>query len=174
MKPIPIVLLVAVLCACARGNAPIMLDNDDHRTTRLNAAEAERKANDALRDIEDRIKRGDLPKIQFDFDKDTITPESHETLDLIADLMLADERLKLMIFAHTDAIGTDEYNLDLSQRRAKSVSAYLASKGIPPPSMRHHGYGASRPISDNATDEGRAKNRRVEFYVTTREWKSVY
>ena len=64
--------------------------------------------------------------------------------------------------------------MDLSRRRAKSVKTYLAAQGVPPPSMRFHGFGASKPLADNATDEGRAKNRRVEFYVTTRTWKSVY
>jgi outer membrane protein OmpA-like peptidoglycan-associated protein len=173
MKTPPAVLLLAALCACARGSAPILLD-DDHRVRRPSAAEAEQTANEALRDIEDRIEKGDLPKIQFDFDKDTITPESDETLDLIAKLLLADERLELTIFAHTDGIGTDEYNLDLSRRRAESVGAYLASKGIPPPSMRGRRYGASRPVSDNVTDEGRARNRRVEFFVTARRRASIF
>jgi outer membrane protein OmpA-like peptidoglycan-associated protein len=79
-----------------------------------------------------------------------------------------------MIFAHTDIIGTDDYNVDLSLRRAKSVKAYLASKGAAPPSMRFHGYGSKKPMADNETDDGRAKNRRVEFYITTREWNAVY
>ncbi len=173
MRPIPAFLLICALCACARADAPIMLD-DDRRAAASDPAAAERTAREALRDIEDRIQKGDLPKIRFEFDKDAITPESHETLDLIARLMLGDSRLKLMIFAHTDNVGSDEYNLDLSQRRAKSVSDYLASKGVHPPSIRFRGYGASKPIADNATDEGRAKNRRVEFYITTREWRSVY
>ena len=138
------------------------------------ADESERKAAKAMRDIQDRIARGTLPKIQFEFDKADITPESGPTLDLIAQVLRSDEHLKLMIYAHTDGIGSDEYNLDLSQRRAKAVSDSLASKGVLPPSMRHHGFGASKPVADNATDEGRAKNRRVEFYIMTREWKAVY
>lgn len=172
MKRLPPLLLLSALCACSGAARPILLDDD--APAKVSAADAERKAQDAIRDIEDRIARGDLPKIQFDFDKADLRPESLPTLDLIAQIIIADARLKLMIFAHTDDIGSDEYNLDLSQRRAKAVSFYLASKGVPPPSMRFHGFGSSKPIATNATEEGRAKNRRVEFDVTTREWKSVY
>ncbi|HEX4047027.1 MAG TPA: OmpA family protein [Elusimicrobiota bacterium] len=172
MKALPLVMLLAALWACSRAAPPILIDDD--RPAKVSAEDAERQARAAIRDIEDRISRGDLPKIQFDFDKAELRPESLPTLDLIAQIIVGDPRLKLMIFAHTDDIGSDEYNLDLSQRRAKSVSFYLASKGVPPPSMRFRGFGASKPIASNATEEGRAKNRRVEFDVTTREWKSVY
>ena len=188
MKLAPAVLLLSALCACSGSTRPDFIeDNDDRRPTGamphepddrfaapVHADSAELAAAKAMRDIQARISRGDLPKIQFEFDKADITPESNATLDLIAEVLRSDEHLKVMIFAHCDAIGTDEYNLDLSQRRAKSVSDYLASKGVHPPSMRHRGFGASKPIADNATDEGRAKNRRVEFYIMTREWKAVY
>ena len=184
MRPIPVVLLIAALSACSGAKRPDFIDDDrrppmpyapeNRFAVPANADEAERAAAKAIRDIEDRIARGDLPKIQFEFDKDAITPESYPTLDLIAQVLLSDEHLKLMIFAHCDNIGADDYNLDLSQRRAKSVKTALAKRGVYPPSMRFRGYGASKPIADNATDEGRAKNRRVEFYIMTREWKAVY
>jgi outer membrane protein OmpA-like peptidoglycan-associated protein len=187
MKAIPAVLLLAVLCACSGRTRPDYVEDgreprstagnyapEDRFAVPANADEAERAAAKAIRDIEDRIARGNLPKIQFEFDKAEITPESEPTLGLIAQVLRSDEHLKVMIFAHCDNIGSDEYNLDLSQRRAKAVSDDLASKGVHPPSMRHRGFGASKPIADNATDEGRAKNRRVEFYIMTREWKAVY
>ena len=182
-RPVAAALLIAALCACSGATRPVLIDDDrrpakvgpdDRFAAPADADEAEREAAAAIRDIERRVQAGNLPKIQFEFDKDAITPESHPTLDLIAEVLRSDEHLKLMIYAHCDAIGTDEYNLDLSQRRAKSVSDYLASKGVHPPSMRHRGFGSSKPIADNATDEGRAKNRRVEFYIMTREWKTVY
>jgi outer membrane protein OmpA-like peptidoglycan-associated protein len=172
MKPVSAVLLLAALCACSHAPKPILIDDD--RRPAAGPAEAERRANDALRDIEDRIKKGDLPKVRFESDQDSLTPESYETLDLIVKLMLGDEHLKVEIFAHTDNVGSEEDNLELSRRRAKAVGDYLARKGVPPPSIRYRGFGASKPIADNATEEGRAKNRRVEFYVTAREWKSVY
>jgi OmpA-OmpF porin, OOP family len=184
MKAIPAVLLLAALCACSGRTDPTIIDGLDRRPEKASPDDrfaapqdtdaAELKAAEAIKAIERRVQAGDLPKIQFEFDKDAITPESDPTLDLIAQVLLSDEHLKLMIFAHCDNIGADDYNLDLSQRRAKSVKTYLAQKGVYPPSMRFRGYGATKPIADNATDEGRAKNRRVEFYIMTREWKAVY
>lgn len=194
MKRAPLILLLAMpaslaaLAACSGSLKPEFIEDEDTpRPTSAgryapedrfgvpaHADDAEKAAAKAIRDIEDRVAKGDLPKIEFEFDKADILPESTPTLDLIAEVLRSDEHLKLMIFAHCDAIGTDEYNLALSQRRAKSVSDYLASKGVQPPSMRWHGFGSSKPIATNATEEGRAKNRRVEFYIMSREWKAVY
>jgi outer membrane protein OmpA-like peptidoglycan-associated protein len=173
---LPLLLLVAASACSSIGN-PIMVEDDRppaQRVTARTAEEEEIRARERIKEIEAQIARGDLPKIQFEFDKDDILPESYATLDRIAEVILSSEHLKLMIFAHTDSVGKDDYNIDLSQRRARSVKSYLAIKGVPVPSMRFHGYGATKPIADNSTDEGRAKNRRVEFYVTTRDWNSVY
>ncbi|MBI3564974.1 MAG: OmpA family protein [Elusimicrobia bacterium] len=168
-------LLLASAAACAGYQRPVMIDDDPAPRSLAPSAEAEEaRARQRIREIEERIARGDLPKIQFEFDKAEILADSYPTLDRVAEVILSSERLKLMIFAHTDDVGTDEYNLDLSRRRAKAVKTYLALKGVPVPSMRFHGYGESKPLADNSTEEGRAKNRRVEFYVTTREWNSVY
>jgi len=187
MKRLSLLLLLAALSACSGALKPEFIEDED--TPKPSSAgnyapedrfavpdhadDAEKAAAKAIRDIEDRVAKGELPKINFEFDKADILPESTPTLDLIAEVLRSDEHLKLMIFAHCDAIGTDAY-LDLSQRRAKSVSDYLAAKGVLPPSMRHHGFGSSKPIATNATEEGRAQNRRVEFYIMSRDWKSVY
>ena len=165
--------LPALLAACGGYTRPVLIENDARRKPVETEAELT-QARARIREIEDRIERGDLPKIQFEFDKDELMLESYATLDRIAEVILSSARLKLVIQAHTDDVGSDDYNMDLSRRRAKSVSAYLASKGLPPPSISYWGYGATRPIADNATEEGRAKNRRVEFYVTTRSWNAVY
>lgn len=156
--------LLGLLAACSARSGPVRED----------PAAAERKAREALEDIERKISRGDLPKIQFEFDKAEITPESYPTLDLIAEVLSRSERLKLFILAHTDSVGTEEYNLDLSERRAKAVKEFLVKKGLPPPTIRYRGYGFARPLADNSSEEGRAKNRRVEFRVTTRDWDSIY
>ncbi|MDE2040039.1 MAG: OmpA family protein [Elusimicrobia bacterium] len=121
-----------------------------------------------------RIKRGELPRIQFRFDSDKLQLSSYPTLDAIADLMLNYPKAHMMVWAHTDNIGSEPYNLDLSLRRAKSVKAYLVQRGVPPPSIRYRGYGFSKPIATNATPEGRALNRRVEFHMTSRDWNAVY
>lgn len=173
MRRAPWLILLAGLAACARGARPIMLD-DDRRPSRRSPEMDERSANEAIRDIERRTQAGDLPKIQFEFNSDQITPESYPTLDRIAQVVLTSERLKLLIKAYADDVGDAAYNRELSDRRAKSVKSYLVLKGVPPPSIRFHGFGAENPIADNNTEEGRAKNRRVEFHVTSREWNAVY
>lgn len=173
MKALPLSVLL-LLGACAGSGAPKPLFVDENEERAAGADEQERRAREALADIERRIERGDLPKILFEFDKDAITPESAPTLDLIAEVLTRNSKLKVIILAHTDSIGTEEYNLDLSERRARSVKTALAKRGVHPPSMRFLGFGFSRPIADNASDEGRQKNRRVEFRVTGRDWPSVY
>lgn len=166
--------LIGLLAACAARPGPALFDVEEGRPAKEGSAEAERKAREALADIEDRIARGDLPKIQFDFDKAEITPESYPTLNLINEVLSKSEHLKLLVLAHTDSVGTEEYNLDLSERRAKAVKEFLVKKGLPPPTVRYRGYGFAKPLADNSTEDGRAKNRRVEFRVTTRDWNTIY
>ena len=174
MKKILAAAAIGLLCACKAGPPTILISDEDRRSYRHDDEAEERRAREALADIERRVESGDMPKIQFEFDKDVITPESYPTLITIADLLLKNPRLKLICLAHTDSVGTAEYNLDLSERRARSVKAFLVKQGVPPPSVRYRGMGYSRPIADNSTDEGRAKNRRVEFRVTYRDWETVY
>ncbi len=95
--------------------------------------------------------RGELPRIQFEFDSAKTTLESHSTLDLIVDILLRNNKLKMMVLAHTCSIGSEQYNIDLSLRRAKSVKAYLVKHSVPPPSIRFRGMGYSQPIAENAT-----------------------
>lgn len=103
--------------------------------------------------------------ILFDFNKSEIKPESAPILDEIADVMLSDPKVKLEIQGHTDNIGGVEYNLTLSEARAKAVYDALVSRGVEPSRLRYRGFGFSRPITTNDTEEGRAKNRRTEFVV---------
>jgi OmpA-OmpF porin, OOP family len=106
-----------------------------------------------------------LRGIQFDFDKYNIKPEYEPILDeAVAQLKKwIYPNYKLVINGHTDAKGTSEYNMKLSQNRAKSVLDYFASKGIPASKMKAVGHGFKDPIADNKTEEGRALNRRVEL-----------
>lgn len=127
-----------------------------------------------LAEIQEKINKGELPKIEFDFDSAKIRKDSFPTLDAIANLLLRDPEHKLLITAHTCNIGSAEYNLRLSYRRAKSVKGYLVKQGVPPPSIRFRGKGFSEPIADNGTEAGRIKNRRVEFNLLKRWWSSVY
>ena len=70
-----------------------------------------------------------------------------------------------MVKGHTDSVGSDAYNDKLSLRRAESVAAYLVSQGVDADKVKTAGLGESQPLADNATDDGRAQNRRVEIFV---------
>jgi OOP family OmpA-OmpF porin len=101
--------------------------------------------------------------IYFDFDKATILPASYGILDEITAALVAKPHLTVMVEGHTDSTGPHAYNMGLSDRRAKAVVDYLVGKGIKPARLSSKGYGPDRPIADNATKLGRAKNRRVQF-----------
>ena len=106
-----------------------------------------------------------LADILFDFDKATLRRDVEFNLVKIATILNQFAEMKILIEGHTDSIGTDEYNLDLSQRRAKAVYEFLASQDIDPSRMSWDGYGESRPVADNSTDEGRQRNRRVDLVI---------
>lgn len=99
----------------------------------------------------------------FDFDKATLKPESDAALAKVADLLARRPSLKAEIQGHTDAVGSDAYNLKLSDARASAVRQWLGQHGVEPGRLTSKGYGRSQPVADNATEEGRAKNRRVEI-----------
>lgn len=106
-----------------------------------------------------------LRGIHFDFDKYNIKPEWVPVLDEGVSILKEHPEIKIVIEGHTDAIGTEEYNQKLSERRAKAVYDYFVSQGIAPKRMQTIGFGESRPKADNSTEEGRAINRRVEIRV---------
>lgn len=105
-------------------------------------------------------------KIHFEFNKANIRPISFPILDDVVELLKKNPSIrKVEIGGHCDWIGSDAYNLKLSQKRAQAVVDYLVAKGVEPNRLTAKGYGESVPIADNNTTEGRAKNRRVEFTV---------
>jgi outer membrane protein OmpA-like peptidoglycan-associated protein len=104
-----------------------------------------------------------LTGVLFDFNKSTLKPESDAVLQQVAQLMARDPALRLEIQGHTDNIGTDSYNQPLSEARARAVLSWLMQHNVGPARLTARGYGKTRPIADNATDEGRAQNRRVEI-----------
>ena len=104
----------------------------------------------------------------FDFDKAELKPEGKEQIKTYreqakADLSRAD---KIKITGYTDNTGAADYNMKLSQQRAEAVRDYLISIGVDPKKMEASGAGEAKPIADNSTKEGQAKNRRVEIEVT--------
>ena len=106
-----------------------------------------------------------LKNIYFEFDKDELMPRSFVELNKLLKIMQENPRLVIEIAGHTDNLGNDAYNLDLSRRRAKSVMAFLLENKITNNRLRSRGEGESKPVATNDTDEGRAQNRRVEFLV---------
>ena len=103
--------------------------------------------------------------INFDFDQAIIKEDSYLTLDELVDLMMSWPKLKFDIHGHTDNIGTKEYNQALSDNRAKAVYDALISRGIDERRLRYRGFGFSKPVATNDTEEGRSKNRRTEFII---------
>jgi outer membrane protein OmpA-like peptidoglycan-associated protein len=101
--------------------------------------------------------------VLFDFAKSTLQPASDPVLQQILDLMKKTPTLNLEIQGHTDNVGGDTYNQTLSEARAKAVVTWLTGHGVAATRLTSKGYGKTKPIADNATDAGRAKNRRVEI-----------
>lgn len=100
--------------------------------------------------------------VEFEFDKAVVRAIYGDELEAVANAMRAHDDIDLVLEGHTDSIGTEAYNQDLSERRVVAVEARLAEDyGIDPARISTVGYGESRPIADNATKEGRARNRRV-------------
>lgn len=109
-------------------------------------------------------------KIQFELNKSVILPQSFGLMDEIADTIKKNPQVKkLAIEGHASAEGDAKKNLKLSDDRAKSVMKYLVDKGVEAGRLTAKGYGSTKPIADNATEEGREKNRRVEFVVTEQD-----
>ena len=107
-----------------------------------------------------------MPDVLFDFNKYTLKPAARERLAKVSGIVLAYPDLKLQIEGHTDAIGSDEYNQTLSEKRAEAVRDYLVSSGVTMNNVAALGQGKSDPVADNSTAEGRKLNRRVEMIVS--------
>jgi OOP family OmpA-OmpF porin len=107
-------------------------------------------------------------KVLFDTNKHAIKTEAKDVLSKIAAFLVKNTQYVVEIQGHTDSTGTASFNDPLSQRRADSVTAFLAGEGVSAGRMTAKGYGASDPIDSNDTAEGRAKNRRVDFKPSER------
>jgi outer membrane protein OmpA-like peptidoglycan-associated protein len=106
-----------------------------------------------------------MKNVFFETDKAALLPASFAELDRVKELLVSHPEFKLQIAGYTDSIGSESHNLRLSQARAESVAAYLTTKGVAPERLSTIGYGSSKPVATNMTEEGRAQNRRVEFIL---------
>ncbi len=106
-----------------------------------------------------------LRGVQFDFDSSEIRSDAKPVLDRAVEMLGENGEVNVVVDGYTDSVGTDEYNLALSIRRAEAVYRYLVNRGIAPERLRVQGFGEARPVASNDTDSGRAQNRRVELRV---------
>lgn len=156
----------------------IVKDNTVETMDRLKAIEAENAALnnkinklnnqvDSLSANEDEANLPTYENIEFEFGSDQLTQGSYRALDQIAATLKNDNStVRLNIAGYTDYVGTNEFNQDLSERRANAVKRYLLSKNVPSSSVTIVGYGEKDPIAPNNTSEGRELNRRVEFQLS--------
>jgi outer membrane protein OmpA-like peptidoglycan-associated protein len=104
--------------------------------------------------------------VLFDFNQYTLKPGAREKLAKVSGILLAYPGLKIQLEGHTDGVGSDDYNMKLSQQRADSVRTYLASQGVPADGMTSTGLGKADPVATNDTAVGRQQNRRVDMVVS--------
>jgi outer membrane protein OmpA-like peptidoglycan-associated protein len=103
--------------------------------------------------------------VTFAVDSSSISPTFQRTLDSIANSMIQYPNSLIDVYGHTDSTGSDMYNQALSERRAQAVANYLISRGVSSSRIRWQGFGETQPVVSNDTDEGRARNRRVEIKI---------
>ncbi len=107
-----------------------------------------------------------FPDVTFAVDSTNISPQMRSTLDGVAQSMIDYPQSLIDVMGHTDSTGSEQYNLDLSRRRAESVANYLVSRGVARARIETIGYGEQYPVADNSTESGRSQNRRVEIRIT--------
>lgn len=107
-----------------------------------------------------------ISDVLFDTAKFTLRPLAREKLAKVAGIVSGHPGLKLEVEGHTDSVGTDEYNQELSQNRGAAVRAYLTAQGMASGSVTSKGFGENQPIANNETADGRQKNRRVEIVIS--------
>lgn len=143
-------------------------DAEARRVKELADAEARRLAEQKRRDtiiILEKGKKVVLKGVNFEFNKATLTNESETILTMAYNALVANPDVQIEISGHTDNVGSQQYNQALSLKRAQAVKNWLVKKGIASNRMKTVGRGQNEPMSSNETDEGRAENRRIEFYV---------
>lgn len=104
--------------------------------------------------------------LTFDFNRDTVKSQFVGTLRDTGNVLREYEQTTVDVIGHADSVGSDEYNLDLSQRRANNVASLLQSGGVQGVRILKEGHGEREPIASNATESGRAQNRRVEVFIS--------
>lgn len=155
----------AALGALAGAGVGHYMDNQQRDFERSLASEREANQLEIERLKDDTLKLTVDSEVSFDFDRAEIKPSFRGSLDKLAGVILKYDRTVVHVIGHTDSVGSDSYNQQLSERRAYAVTDYLASHGVPRTRLRAEGRGEREPRDSNATEAGRQLNRRVEIFV---------
>jgi outer membrane protein OmpA-like peptidoglycan-associated protein len=107
-----------------------------------------------------------MSDVLFDFGKHTLRSGAREKLARVSGILLTHPSLRIEVEGHTDSVGSDEFNMKLSEQRAATVREYLVTNGVPAPMVTGRGFGESQPVASNDNNAGRQQNRRVELVVS--------
>ena len=164
----------ALLAACASSQTP---EDELTRPKKTDPAIADQQVRNehlAAQSAAQMGKTMKLPSITYEFDSVRPPEEAYPILDKIATVLKDNDHLHLIVEGHADIVGSDEYNYWISGARAAAMKSYLVSRGINAERIRIHAYGKDRPLTLDTSVQGRRANRRVEFKLTKRGWRSVY
>lgn len=156
---------VGVIAGAAVGGAIGNAMDKKEEKIRQISAERDAKGMEVERLREDLLRISVSSEASFAFDRAEIKPEFKPTLNKVAGVLRDDPNVRISIIGFTDSIGTEEYNLRLSMRRAQATADYLISQGVSPSQILAKGLGEAEPRASNETEAGRAQNRRVEIYL---------
>ena len=174
VKSFLLFLSICGLVACASNQTQ---DDELVRQKKSDPAIAEQRKRNEILASQSAVQMGktmELPSITYEFDSVRPPEESYPVLNKIATVLKDNPTLHLIVEGHTDLLGSEEYNYWLGASRAAATKSYLVSRGVNAERIRIHSYGKDRPITLDNSSEGRMANRRVEFKLTTRKWKSIY
>ncbi len=155
----------AALGALAGGSIGYYMDKQERELEQQLQAEREAHAIEIQRMKDDSLKLTLDSEVSFDFDSAKIKHGFARTLDKIAEVVSKYDKTVVYVVGHTDSVGSEAYNQELSERRARAVADYLAAHGVNPARIHIEGRGEREPRATNATEAGRQLNRRVEIFL---------
>jgi outer membrane protein OmpA-like peptidoglycan-associated protein len=153
-------LIGAGVGALAGGGVGVYMDNQEAQLRKRLAASGV-----SVTRVGDRIVLNMPSNVTFDSDQSDIKPQFYDTLNSVAVVFQEYDKTLIDVVGHTDATGDDDYNFELSRRRASSVAQYMVSQQINPDRFQVEGRGEREPIASNDSDTGKAQNRRVEITI---------
>ncbi|WP_424245859.1 outer membrane protein OmpA-like peptidoglycan-associated protein [Elusimicrobium posterum] len=169
-KLLLIPVLMLGLVACSSSNKK----DGEVKPDPIIEKEAKKNAKWAKQTSKQMYLSGNIPTVDFEFDSARLATSAYPILDKVAEFMVPNPKIKLIIHGHTDRVGDPDYNYWLGARRAMEIKSYLVSRGVYPDYIKIYSYGSSRPLTYDDSPEGRRTNRRVEFIITDRHWHAVY